>query len=92
MRKVSFLLLVLFILLSAIGKTQGVGINDDNSLPAASSMLDVKSNSKGVLIPRVNLTGTNNASPVSSPATSLMVYNMKTAGARCTAVSPGFYY
>ncbi len=67
---------------------QGVGINDDNTSPDASAMLDVKSTNKGVLIPRVALSSTAVAAPVATPATSLMVYNTATAG----DVTPGFYY
>ena len=55
-------------------------------------MLDVKSTNKGLLIPRVTLTGTNDAVTISSPAASLMVYNTATAGGGATAVTPGFYY
>jgi hypothetical protein len=45
-----------------------------------------------VLFPRVALTGTNNTTPVTTPATSLLVYNTATAGAGANAVRPGFYY
>lgn len=69
-------------------QAQGVGINDDNTAPDNSAMLDVKSTSKGVLIPRVPLTSTAVAAPVAAPATSLLVYNTQTAG----DVTPGFYY
>ena len=71
---------------------QNVGINSDGSLPNASAMLDIKSANKGLLIPRVALTGTNDITTISSPATSLLVYNTATAGSGGTAVAPGFYY
>jgi hypothetical protein len=51
-------------------------------------MLDIKSADKGLLIPRVALTNTNSASPITSPATSLLVYNTATTG----DVTPGYYY
>lgn len=57
-----------------------------------SAMLDVASNSKGVLIPRVSLTSTTDISTVVSPATSLLVYNTATVGIPPNNVSPGFYY
>lgn len=51
-------------------------------------MLDISSNDKGMLIPRVSLTGTSDISTISSPATSLLVYNTRTV----SNVTPGFYY
>lgn len=45
-----------------------LGINSDNSAPHPSSMLDVKSATKGVLIPRV-------ASDLASPTEGLLYYN-----------------
>ncbi len=71
---------------------QNVAINADASLPNASAMLDVKSTSKGMLIPRVALTGTADVTTVPSPATSLMVYNTTASGSGTTAVVPGYYY
>jgi hypothetical protein len=67
---------------------QNVGINSDGSSPNASAMLDIKSADKGLLIPRVALTSTSSASPITSPATSLLIYNTATAG----DVTPGYYY
>ena len=71
---------------------QSVGINNDGSAPNPSALLDVKNPNKGLLIPRVALTGTNDAATIASPATSLLVYNTTAAGSGATAVTPGFYY
>jgi len=71
---------------------QNVGINANNAVPDASAMLDVVSTSKGLLIPRVALIATNAAAPVTSPATSLVVYNTATAGTAPNNVWTGFYY
>lgn len=68
---------------------QNAAINADASLPNPSAMLDVKNPNKGLLIPRVTLTGTTNVATIPSPATSLMVYNTTAAGAGGTAVIPG---
>jgi hypothetical protein len=78
------LLLSLFI--TSFG--QNVGFNDNNSDPNASAMVDVYSSSKGMLIPRVSLDSTLLATPVTNPATSLMVYNTATVH----DVRPGYYY
>ena len=55
-------------------------------------MLDVKSANIGLLIPRVALTGTTDVTTISSPATSLMVYNTSATGSGNTAVVAGYYY
>lgn len=57
-----------------------------------SAMLDVAATNKGVLVPRINLTSTNDISTIVSPATSLLIYNKATAGIPPNNVSPGFYY
>ena len=54
---------------------QNVGINNDFSTPDPSAMLDVKSTSKGMLIPRMT---TGERTAISSPATGLMVYDITT--------------
>ena len=55
-----FLLLLLSILNYAFqAYSQNAAANNDGSPPAASAMLDVKSLNKGMLIPRVSLTGSN---------------------------------
>lgn len=85
----SVLLLNSHLLLQA----QGVGISDASSTPDGSALLDISSTSKGILIPRVALTATNSAGPISSPATGLFVYNTATTSAGTVYdVSPGYYY
>lgn len=65
-----------------------VGINDNNSSPNASAMLDVYSTSKGLLIPRISLLSSTDVTTISSPASSLLVFNTSTI----SDVSPGYYY
>ncbi len=67
---------------------QNVGISDAVISPDASSMLEIRSTTKGLLIPRLALVQTTSAAPVTSPATSLLVYNTATVN----DVTPGFYY
>ena len=92
MRKLCILFCAAIFLQGSIVKAQSVGINSDGSTPDASAMLDVKSTTKGMLIPRIALTATNVAGPVGSPVTSLLVYNTATNGSGGTAVTPGFYF
>jgi hypothetical protein len=77
-------------LLSAVLHAQNVGIG--TATPHPSARLHIEDNARGLLIPNVALTGTNDVTTVSGPATSLLVYNTATAGSGATAVTPGFYY
>lgn len=81
-----------YILIAMCIYAQNIGISDVAITPDASSMLEVRSTNKGLLIPRVALTGTTSASPITSPATSLLVYNTATAGTAPNNVTPGYYY
>lgn len=54
--------------------------------------LDVTSTNNGLLIPRVALTATNAAAPLTAPTTSELVYNTATAGVIPNNVTPGYYY
>ncbi len=60
--------------------------------PSSSAQLDVSSSTKGILIPRIALTGLGSASPLTSPTTSMLVYNTATAGTSPSNVTPGYYY
>jgi hypothetical protein len=67
-----------------------VGIT--NPFPDPSARLDIVATDKGVLLPRVTLSATNVAAPVTSPATGLIVYNTATAGTAPFDVVPGYYH
>jgi hypothetical protein len=87
-RSVALLLLSLITITLNTTKAQ-IAINDDGTNGDASAMLDIKSTSKGLLLPRVALTGTTDISTIAgTEATSLMVYNTSTV----SDVTPGFYY
>jgi hypothetical protein len=55
--------------------------------PHASAKLEVNSNNKGFLPPRVTLTSASLASPISLPAEGLLVYNLGSVG-----LQAGYYY
>lgn len=63
-----------------------VGIG--TTTPNASAALEISSTTQGILIPRVALTGSSSASPITSPATGLLVYNTATVG----TLTAGFYF
>lgn len=56
----------------------GMAINSStiNPIPALSAIVDLQSGNKGLLIPRVSLSGPGDITTIASPAVSLMVYNL----------------
>ena len=81
-----------FVVMGLQLNAQSVGISNVAITPDASSIFEVRSINMGVLIPRIVLTASNVAAPVTSPATSLLIYNTATAGVSPNDVSPGYYY
>ena len=75
-----------------IVEAQNIGINSTGASPNSSAALDIDMNNKGLLIPRVALTGTGDNTTISSAATSLLIYNTATAGSSPTNVVPGYYW
>lgn len=85
--------------LSNDGGNEGIRIDNSGNVgigtatPNTSAILDINSSSKGVLPPKVVLTGRNGtSSPIASPPTGLFVYNTAEAGTASNEVSPGFYF
>jgi len=74
MRKLLFVILSLGVVLSA--SAQNVGINSDGSNPDASSMLDIKSIDKGLLVPRMT---TLQRAAIAAPADGLLVFDLTTS-------------
>ncbi len=62
-------------LITIIGFSQNVGVNATGVVPNASAGLDINFTNKGLLVPRIALTGINDAATIAIPATSLLVYN-----------------
>ncbi len=82
--KKTLITLSLFTSLGAMA--QSVGINSTGVTPDASSILDVTATDKGVLIPRVDIADLSTQAPITSPATSLLVFNTN------TTTGKGYYY
>jgi hypothetical protein len=87
MKKYYYLIGLLFGVFVSHAQT-GIGTTS----PDASAKLEISATNKGFLPPRVALTATNSASPISSPANGLMVFNTVTAGTNPFQVVPGYYY
>jgi trimeric autotransporter adhesin len=56
---------------------QNIGIG--TIAPHSSSLLEVKSNNKGMLVPRINLLSETDVVTIAAPATSLLLYNTNNA-------------
>ncbi len=70
------LIIVLALVISATTSISQIAINEDNSNPDASAILDLKSTNKGLLIPRVTLNDAATADPVANPAEGLIIFNI----------------
>ena len=84
----AFLLMLFIVTPQSLCAQVGIGTTN----PANGSMLDIDASDKGILIPRVNLTGTDDTATITPSATKgLLVFNEAiTTGAN--AVNEGFYY
>jgi hypothetical protein len=69
-----------------------IGINTTGAAPDNSAMLDVKATDKGLLLPRVSLTGPTDVTTVPSPTTSLIVFNTNVTGTPPNDIVKGIYY
>ncbi len=90
-----FLVMMFPLILTGVLKGQGVIVTDDATYttPASGAIMDVKSTTQGFMAPRVALSATNAASPLTLPSTGLLVYNTATTSlGTLYDVSPGFYY
>lgn len=74
MKNLSFFIAILMLYSNAIF-AQSVGISNDNSAPDNSALLDVKSTSKGMLVPRMTKTQRDS---IAVPATGLIIFNTTT--------------
>jgi len=81
MRKKLFLSSLSFLFLSAVVTAQSVAVNNTGAAADTSAMLDVNSNTKGLLVPRMTA---QQRSGIATPATGLLVYQ--------TDGNAGFYY
>jgi hypothetical protein len=81
--------LTFFLIFSVNGLSQNVGISPAGATPPNTSAgLDINFSTKGLLIPRVALTGTANSAPLAAHIAGMVVYNTATVG----DLTPGFYF
>lgn len=80
------------IILVSLTVSAQVKIGDNPTSIDANSLLELESTDKGLLIPRVALTATNNVAPLAAHTAGMLVYNTATSGTAPNNVTPGFYY
>lgn len=71
---------------------QNVGINTTGTTPNVSAGLDIDFTNKGLLIPRISLTTTTDATTINPPVTSMLVYNTNAAITGIGAAGLGYYF
>lgn len=86
MKKLKPILSALLLLSSIISYSQGIGINNDESDPDPSAILDVKSTTQGMLVPRMT---TAQRIAISAPANSLLIYDTSTKVSGIMQIQPG---
>jgi hypothetical protein len=89
MKKIIFPLALLG---AAFAANAQVKVGDNPTTINSNAVFEVESATKGILLPRVALTGTASPAPLSAFTAGMTVYNTATAGSGTTAVTPGMYY
>lgn len=84
-------ILLACILFSNIGFSQTKLGNNLNSINS-NALLEMETTNKGLLLPRVALTATNSALPLTAFVEGMIIYNTATAGISPNDVTPGYYY
>lgn len=69
-----------------------VKIGNNSATINSAAILEIESTNKGILLPRVALTATNAAGPLSAHVAGMTVYNTASAGSVPFNVTPGVYF
>src|SRR5690606_19723550 len=67
-------------------------VGDNNLIMNQNAVLEIESTNRGLLLPRLELTATDNFAPLTAHVEGMTIYNTATAGTGATAVTPGYYY
>ena len=90
LRNIGLILLFNLLIIRIYGQNNVIISDVNNTTPDVSSVLEIRSTSKGLLIPRVSLSSMTDGSTILLPATSLLVYNTNSAITNGAGV--GYYY
>jgi hypothetical protein len=93
MKTTNYLVLIVgILLLSAINSQAQIKIGENPTIINPSSILEIESTNKGILLPRIALQSTILPAPLASHVAGMIIYNTETAGTAPDNVVPGFYY
>jgi len=89
-KRLFFFVMILSISITSASAQQKVkdGTVSGSNLPNANAILELETSNKGLLLPRVELKATTQASPLSAFVNGMVVFNTATAG----DVTPAIYY
>lgn len=76
MKKIHLNKITLFVILSNISSNYAAQVGVGTSTPNINSALELSSTSKGLLLPRISLTSTSSASPLSAHEKGMIIYNI----------------
>lgn len=90
-RKLTSFFFLFGIVFSSISQ---IKIGDNPSTTHGSTVLEIESTNKGVLIPRIALTGALDVTTIATPAISLLIFNTSNAGSTLSldTIIPGYHY
>ena len=92
MNKRDFILAVFAVLGMVFCASAQMKVGDNPTIINANSVLETETTNKGMLLPRIALTATNNVAPLTAHVAGMVVYNTATAGTGTNAIVPGYYY
>jgi len=91
--KINIYIFVLALISSTLNAQSSAKIGAGSTNIDSNAVLELNSTNKGLLLPRLALVATDNASPMTGTITGGMtIYNTATSGTGATGVTPGFYY
>lgn len=88
MKKQNKMLLILLLIGNVINTNAQVKIGNNPGTINTNSLFEMESTNKGMLLPRVTLSSTTLAAPLTAHVAGMTIYNTATAG----DVTPGWYY
>lgn len=84
--------LILFMLCLSGYLSAQIKMGDNPTSKDVSTVLEIERANKGLLMPRIGLTGSTDNVTIPSPANTLLIYNTANAGTYLDTVVPGYYY
>lgn len=91
-RNIATLMLLTVATTAATAQVVEQKVGDNSLIINPNAVLEIESTNRGLLLPRLELTATDNFAPLTAHVEGMTIYNTATAGTGATAVTPGYYY